>query len=213
MSQPQNKWLADPDVRKGLIEIATTIENAPESLVRKGLATPHWWMGRVKWSEFVQREQVAESLLNALALLQLNLPLHDLTRRVAGGDRKLYEKLFRSNTRSSNDREVTLEKGLNEVLQPLSDQATKIVGRALLLKGEPPGYQLPLRMILFFGWDFGLSDLSARELYRFLVEMTVIPSSYDPETLRKYRNRLRRIIDQTSSNRLPEGAEFTIQKI
>jgi len=213
MLQRENKWLADPEVRKGLGQIATTIENAPKSLVRKGFGRPHWWMAQTSWAEFFQKEHVSESLLNALALLQLNVPLQDLTTRVAEGDRKLYDRLFRLNAKSPKEREVRLEKALEEVLQPLNNQATKIVGRALLLKGEPPGYQLPLRMILFFGWDFGLCDLSVRELHQFLAEMTVVPDSYDPETLRKYRNRLRRIIERTSGHRLPEITEFTIQKI
>lgn len=211
-TQPQNKWLADPEVRKGLAQIASRIEKAPGSLIKKGLARPHWWMAQVTWTEFVQKELVSESILNALALLQLNLPLHDLTKRIAEGDSRLYEKLFRPNVKSAKDGEFRLENTVEGVLQPLGDYATKIVGRALLLKGEPPGYQLPLRMTLFFGWDFGLCDLSARELHRFLVEMNVVPISYDPETLRKYRNRLRRTIERTSRPRLAEAGELTTQK-
>lgn len=46
---------------------------------------------------------------------------------------------------------------------------------------------LRLRMALYFGWDFGLSDLSIHELHRFLVQLDPIRDSYDPETLRKYR--------------------------
>ena len=82
----------------------------------------------------------------------------------------------------------------DSVIGPLTDEATKIVGRALLLKGEPPGHQLPLRMILYFGWDFGLSDLSIRELHAFLLQMGIIADFYDTEALRKYRDRLRKFI-------------------
>jgi len=169
-------------------------------------------MPQVTWTEFVEKELVSESILNALALLQLNLPLHDLTKRVAEGDSKLYEKLFRPDAKSARDGEFRLEKTVEGVLQPLDDYATKIVGRALLLKGEPSGYQLPLRMMLFFGWDFGLCDLSVRELHRFLVEMNVVPISYEPETLRRYRDRLRRTIERTSRQRVAETPELTSHK-
>src|SRR5205809_2110161 len=38
---------------------------------------------------------------------------------------------------------------------------------------------------LFFGWSFGLCDLSNDELYAFLNELQIILGSFDPESLRK----------------------------
>lgn len=214
--QPQNKWLAYPEVRTALVKIEAKIEDTPESVLKKGFARPHWWMAQNSWSEFFEKEHVSESLLNALALLQLNLPLHDLTRRVADGDSALYMKLFRLSSKNPKDLDDRLEEVqesvLERVVQPLKDQATKIVGRALLHRGEPPGYQLPLRMILFFGWDFGLCDLSVRELHNFLVQMNVVPNSYDPETLRKYRDRLRKTIRGVPRRQLAHTTRSTIQE-
>jgi len=214
--QPANKWLADPEVRNAVAKIAVRIEHAPESILKKGFARPHWWMAQSSWSEFVEKEDISESLLNALSLLQLNLPLHALTKRVAEGDSTLYRKLFRLSSKNSKDMDDRLEdiqeSVLERVLQPLKDQATKIVGRALLHRGEPPGYQLPLRMVLFFGWDFGLCDLTVEELYNFVVQMNVVPDSYDPETLRKYRNRMRKIIQGASGHQLLETTRSTTQE-
>src|SRR6266478_620345 len=131
--QPQNKWLVYPEVRAALVKIEARVEHTPESVLRKGFARPHWWMAQNTWSEFLEKEHVSESLLNALALLQLNLPLHDLTRRVADGDSILYAKLFRLSSRNPKDLDDKLEKAqesvLEGVLQPLKDQGTKIVGR------------------------------------------------------------------------------------
>src|SRR5260370_25347100 len=135
------------------------------------------------------------SLLNVVSLLQLHMPLRDLTQRVADGDSDLYQKLFRA---ESQPGDFTFD----AVIRTLNDEATKIVGRALLREGEPPGHQLHLRMILYFGWDFGLSDLSIAELHAFLVRMSVIPDSYDPEALRKYRDRLRLFINTMSTKQL-----------
>jgi hypothetical protein len=214
--QPANKWLAYPEVREAVARIAVRLAHAPESILKKGFVRPHWWMAQNSWSEFLEKEHISESILNALALLQLNVPLHDLTRRVAEGDSTLYTKLFRLSAKNQREVDVRLEEiqesVLERVLQPLKDQATKIVGRALLQRGEPPGYQLLLRMILFFGWDFGLCDLSVRELHNFLVQMKVVPNSYDPETLRKYRNRLRSIIYGASHRQLAKTTRSTIQE-
>jgi len=205
--QSENEWLAYPEVREALAKIAARIDHTPESLLRKGFASPHWWMTENSWSEFLGKGHASESLLNAVALLQLNVPLHDLTQRVADGDPHLYVKLFRI-----GDPDVGSERILDTVVQPLSDQATRIVGRALLRKGEPPGYQLPLRMVLFFGWDFGLCDLSIRELHNFLVQMNIVPNFYDPETLRKYRDRLRSNIRRASRRQLSQTSRPTIQE-
>jgi hypothetical protein len=198
----ENKFLADPAVQKAVSEVAARIQNIPESLLKKGLARPHWWMTQKSWPEFLQKSHIAESILNAWSLLQLNTPLHDLTRRVANGDSDLYAKLFRSESK------LPQGSAFDSVIGPLTDEATKIVGRALLLKGDLPGHQLPLRMILYFGWDFGLSDLSIRELHAFLLQMGIIPDLYDTEALRKYRDRLRKFIRaNTVSRSLPPDSK------
>jgi hypothetical protein len=186
-----DRLLADRSVRQAIGEVAARIRNTPAPLLKKGLERPHWWMAQKSWQEFQKESHVAENMLNLLSLLQLNLPLRDLTQRVANGDSDLYAKLFRS---ESQPEDFTFD----AIIRPLDDEATKIVGRALLRKGEPPGHQLRLRMMLYFGWDFGLSDLSIPELHAFLVRMGVISDSYDPDALRKYRDRLRRFINTVS---------------
>lgn len=197
----ENKFLADPAVQQAVSEVAASFRSIPESLLKKGFERPHWWMTQKSWPEFLQKSHVAESILNAWSLLQLNTPLHDLTRRVANGDSDLYAKLFRS------ENKLPQGPAFDSVIGQLTDEATKIVGRALLLKGEIPGHQLPLRMILYFGWDFGLSDLSIRELHAFLLQMGIIPASYDTEALRKYRDRMRRFIKaNTVSRSLPSDS-------
>lgn len=209
-SKGENKWLADPEVRRAVADVAARVESTPESLLRKGFERPHWWMTENSWLEFLQKEHIAEDLLNAVALLQLKTPLHDLTQRVANGDAGLYTKLFRSENKGLRDGIVGLQES---VLRSLTDQATRIVGRALLLKGDPPGYQLRLRMTLFFGWDFGLRDLSIPELRAFLSQVQVIPNWYDSETLRKYRDRLRSFINRVSRRSLPEATGPGISKL
>lgn len=195
--QTDNKWLADPAVCQALSQLADKFESVPETLREKGVTRPHWWITQHSWSEFLQKPNASESLLNALALLQLQMPLRELTHRIAEGDARVCHKVF-----SSRNEVFTNSSVAEKLLQPFKDDATKIVGRALLRKGDPPGYQLPLRMILFFGWDFGLRDLSIPQLYRFLVEMDIIPESYEEQTLRKFRDRLRDLIQRTSRNRL-----------
>jgi hypothetical protein len=198
----ENKFLADPAVQQAVSEVAARIRSSPESLLKKGFERPHWWMTQKSWPEFLQKSHVAESMLNALSLLQLNTPLRDLTRRVADGDSDLYAKLFRS------ENKLPQGPAFDSVIGQLTDEATKIVGRALLLKGEIPGHQLPLRMILYFGWNFGLSDLSIRELHAFLLQMGIIPDFYDTEALRKYRDRLRKFIRaNTASRSLPPDSK------
>jgi len=198
----ENKFLADPAVQQAVSEVAARIRNSPELLLKKGFERPHWWMTQKSWPEFLQKSHVAESMLNALSLLQLNTPLHDLTRRVANGDSDLYAKLFRS------ENKLPQGSAFDSVIGSLSDEATKIVGRALLQKGDLPGHQLPLRMILYFGWDFGLADLSIPELHAFLLQMGIIPVSYDTEALRRYRDRLRKFIRaNTPSRSLPPDSK------
>lgn len=201
----ENKLLADPAVRQAIGEVATRVRNIPGPLLKKGFGGPHWWMTQKSWQEFVQESHVAESLLNMLSLVQLHMPLRDLTQRVADGDSDLYGKLFLSNNQAQLEGFT-----FDAVIRPLTDEATKIVGRALLLKGQPPGHQLSLRMMLFFGWEFGLSDLSIPELHAFLVRMDIIPANYDPEALRKYRDRMRRFINTVSSRQLPSPRPTSI---
>lgn len=187
----ENELFADPVTGPAVSEVIAAVQNAPEAVLMKGFAKPHWWMTQKSWTEFLGEADLVESMLNALSLLRLKTPLRELTRRVASGDSDLYIKLFQSENKHPGDLLST------KLLGKLTDQATKIVGTALLLKGDPAGYQLPLRMTLFFGWDFGLCDLSVRELHAFLVQMQIIRASHDPETLRKYRDRLRRMIEIT----------------
>lgn len=194
LNQRDNKWFADPEVRKAAAHVAARLHSAPQSLLTKGFERPHWWMMENSWEQFIRKGHIAESFLNALALLQTNMPLRDLVQQVGSGNLGLYAKLFRPKAAERYKEETTLD----SILEPLKDQATKIVGTALLIKGQPPGYQLHLRMVLFFGWEFGLRDLSIPELHRFLTETHVVPDSYDPETLRKYRNRLRETIEGKS---------------
>ncbi len=191
----EGDWLRSPDVRKATGEIAARIQNAPRALLRIGFDKPHWWMPYGSWPEVLRKERLVESLFNVLALLHFQIPLGELTRRISEGDPELSAKLFRS----FQDSRLAPE----SLLENFTDAATRIVGRALLLKGEPPGYQLRLRMVLFFGWDFGLCNLSVRELYTFLTQMDVVPSSYDLESLRKYRDRLRQLIGKAPVRLLP----------
>jgi len=203
----ENELLSDPEVREAVIEITARVQSIPHGLLEKGLDKPHWWMTYGSWPEFLQKERIAESFLNVLALLHFKIPLHELTQRVTDGDSGVSAKLFRFEGRSPEG----LYAGSQKVLENITDRATKIVGRALLFKEEPPGHQLHLRMVLFFGWDFGLSDLSTRELHAFLTEMQIIPSWYDPETLRKYRSRLLRLITREPKRLLPNFSSSTSQ--
>lgn len=193
------EFLVDPEVRRTLSELLVRLRNSPEALLGKGFEKPHWWMGHASWSEFLKTEPAAQSLrrepfaqcmFNILSLLHFQIPLEELTQRVTEGDPKLSARLFRFDAKALQESGATSEK----LLESINDRATKIVGRALLFKGEPPGYQLRLRMVLFFGWNFGLCDLSNDELYAFLNELQIIPGSYDPESLRKFRSRLLALI-------------------
>ncbi|HEU0048383.1 MAG TPA: hypothetical protein VFQ43_12355 [Nitrososphaera sp.] len=191
----KNDWLRAPDVRKATVEVAGRIQNAPRALLTVGFDKPHWWMPYSSWSEVLGKERLVESLFNVLALLHFQIPLRELTQRITEGDPELSARLFGSfqDSRPAPER----------LLENLSDAATRIVGRALLLKGEPPGYQLQLRMVLFFGWDFGLCNLSVKDLHTFLFQMDVVPSSYNPESLRRYRDRLRQLIRRAPAKLLP----------
>jgi len=146
------------------------------------------------WPELFKESEWAESVLNILSLLHLSVPLPELTQRVSDGDPALHEKLFR--TRRNFDDNGKSAKLLETVLRPVRDRATKIVARQLLLRGDPGGYLLSLRVVLYFGWDFGLSDLTITELHNFLVKMKLVQESYDPETLRKFRDRVRLQIEK-----------------
>ena len=199
VTQRENKWLADPAVRNAVGQIAARVQNAPEPLLQKGFQRPHWWMAHDSWSEALQKERMLISGLNALALLHFQIPLEVLKQRVAGGDPDLFSKLFRVDSKMLQNQAVSLSSLLNEV----SDEATRIIGNALLLRSEPARHQLEMRLILFFGWDFGLGDLSNDQLYSFLRETRIIPSSYDPESLRRYRNRLRQLMRKARSRQLP----------
>ena len=195
----ENDLLVDPIERRAVAEVGVRIQNAPPALLKKGFGKPHWWMAQSSWSEFLGKEHIVESILNAVALLQLRTPLSELTQRVADGDAHLFGKLFRFESKGLQEKGPSSER----ILRPLKDQATRIVGKALLLKGQPPGYHIHLRMVLFFGWDFGLCDLSVPELHAFLTQMHVIPNSYNPETLRKYRSRLLQLIRKVPQHLLP----------
>jgi hypothetical protein len=128
-----------------------------------------------------------------MSLLHFQISVDELTQRVADGDLNLYAKLFRF-----DNKELKVSSSISEkLLKNLDDRAMQVVGRALLLQGEPRGYQLPLRMVLFFGWDLGLAELSINELHAFLNEMEIIPAYYDPESLRKYRDRMRKLIKRS----------------
>lgn len=193
----ENELLADPVIGPAVREVAAAVQDVSQAVLMKGFARPHWWMAQESWAECLGEADIMESILNALSLLQLNTPLREVTRRVASGDSDLYNKLFQSGKKHTGDLIP------DRLLENLADQATKIVGRALLLKGDPSGHELPLRMVLFFGWDFGLRDLSVRELHAFLVETKIIRDAHDPETLRKYRDRLRRLIDGVTAQEIP----------
>ncbi len=197
-TQEENEWLADPEVRAAIAGVAAKVQGAPEALLRRGLDKPHWWMPEGSWPEFLQKGSIAESILNVLALLHFRIPLNELTQRFTDGDAKFSKKLSYSESRAPHDRQA----GVERVLGAVKDRATKIVGRKLLLRGEPPGHQLQLRMVLFFGWDFGLRDLTINELHSFMNQIQVIGSSHDPETLRRYRDRLRRLIRNASEGLL-----------
>lgn len=196
----ENEWFADPVIRSAISEVVAAIQNVPQVVLMTGFAKPHWWMTQESWAECRREADIVESILNALSLLQLKTPLREVTRRVASGESDLYNKLFQSENKHTGGFVP------DQLLEELTDQATKIVGRALLLKGDPPGHQLRLRMVLFFGWDFGLRDLSIPELHAFLVEMQIIRDS-DPETLRRYRNRLRKLINSVNTPKAFYGAQ------
>jgi len=198
VSQRENKWLADPEVREAVDEIATRIQSVTE-LLRKGFQKPHWWMAYDSWPEALVKERMLISCLNALALLHFQVPLEVLKQRVASADPDLFPKLFRVDSKMMQNQAEFLSSLLNE----LSDEATKIIGNALLLRNEPARHQLALRLMLFFGWDFGLGDLSNDELHSLLRETRIIPGSYDPESLRRYRNRLHHLIRKARVRLLP----------
>lgn len=185
----EDELLGAPEVREPLAEVTSRVRAAPKALLMKGLTEPHWWMARDTRSEGVQ-ERLTQSLLNALALLHFKTPLHALKEQVVGSDVRLFGHLFHIDTKVLEARHVPL--AIERIMKyvRVRDEATRIVGKALLLRKDPPGHQLPLRMALFFGWDFGLKDLSNDELYTFLIDMHIVPPNYDPETLRKYRNRM-----------------------
>src|SRR6266481_5181050 len=155
---------------------------------QKALRDPHWWMQYDSWRDFLKAESVVQSLLNILSFLHFQLPLAELTQRVADGE----PRLFRSEVKIPESNAIS-----KKFLAGLDDRAMQIVGQALLLKGEPQGYQLRLRMVLFFGWDFGIADLSNDELYSFLYDLKIISITHDPETLRRYRNRIRKMIEKS----------------
>ena len=187
----EDNWLIAPETREPLAEIMTRIRCTPEAVLRKGLDKPHWWMTQSSLPHVVQKKYFVENFLNVLAALHFKMPLRDMKQHVIRGDLHLLADLFHF------DRKVLQAPHL-DVLKDVTDEVTKILGNALLLRKDPPGHQSNLRMILFFGWDFGLRDLSNDELYAFLNEIHLVPSSYDPETLRKYRNRLRHLIRRVS---------------
>jgi hypothetical protein len=198
-----DSFIANPEVRRAMAEIAARFANAPPDLLKKGFAQPHWWMRYPSWSEFFKTQGIAQSLLNLLSFLHFQISLDELTQRVADGDLKLYSKVFRFVGKELKSSSETSEK----LLKSLDDRAMQVVGRALLFQGEPRGYQLRLRMVLFFGWDFGLVDLSNNELCTFLNEMQIIPASYDPESLRRYRNRMRALIKRSLRPALLEAPQ------
>lgn len=194
----ESAWLADPEVSDAMARLLGRLKGFPKDVFTKHFGRPHWWMTESSWVEFLQEQAWVGSVLNIVSLLHLNVSLPELTQRVSDGDFALNTRLFRRGRNAGEDaKSSTL---LETVLRPLKDRATRIVARQLLLRPDPPGYLLRLRMALYFGWDFGLSDLSIPELHRFLVQLDLIPNSYDPETLRKYRDRIRGLIDK---NRKP----------
>lgn len=203
----ENKWLANPEIRRVVAEIGARVQTAPEPLLKKGFDRPHWWMAQESWSEALQKERMVVSGLNALALLHFQIPLRVLKHRVASGDADLFGKLFRFDNKILQSQPTSL----NNILEEISDEATKIIGNALLLRGEPARHQMGLRLVLFFGWDFGLGDLSNDQLYSFLRDIRMIPSSYDPESLRRYRNRLRRLIRRAPQRLLPNASSTASQ--
>ncbi|PYP85986.1 MAG: hypothetical protein DMG65_19570 [Candidatus Angelobacter sp. Gp1-AA117] len=185
---------SNPEVCHAMAELGARGANVTPELLKMGFARPHWWMRYSSWSDLLKTERLGETFLNLWSLLHFQIPLAELTQRVTEGDHKLYAKLFRFEGNGVLEPN-TFPEG---ILKSFDDRATQIVGRALLLRGEPQGHQLRLRMTLFFGWDFGLADLSINELHGFLTEMQIIPKFYDPETLRKFRNRMRHQIKNSS---------------
>lgn len=203
-NEPELAWLSDEKVLRAVAKVVSRFKCVPKADLFKHFAKPHWWMMQDSWWEFLQDEGGRlESFLNVLAILHLNLPLPELTRQVPD-DPALHSKLFQNTSGGTSDNRSVKILETNLVL-PLKDRATKIVGRALLQRGDPPGYLLGLRMALFLGWDFGLSELSVQELHDFLVQLTIIRKYYDLENLRKYRDRLRRLIRSASNQSLPAG--------
>ena len=186
-------FFANPDVRRALTEIIARFAGTPTELLKKGFAQPHWWMPYPSWSEFFKAESAAQILLNLMSLLHFQISVDELTQRIADGDLNLYARLFRFDGKELKASSPISEK----LLRNLDDRAMQVVGRALLLQGEPRGHQLRLRMVLFFGWDLGLADLSISELHTFLNEMEIIPAFYDPESLRRYRDRMRYLIKRS----------------
>lgn len=204
-----DSFLANPDARRALVEIIARFASTPPDLLKKGFSQPHWWMPYLSWSEFLKREGIAQSILNLQSFLHFKISLDELTQRVTDGDLNLYAKLFRF-----GGKELKEPSGISEkLLKSLDDRAMQLVGRALLLQGEPRGYQLRLRMVLFFGWDLGLADLSIDELHTFLSEMEIIPASYDPESLRKYRDRMRNLIKRSFKPLVLEATQVEIPAV
>lgn len=197
-------WFDNPEVRQAFAQLTARIGDASDAALAKGFVDAHWWMVRGSWTDGLERRRLSESILNVVALLQLQTPLQDVVGRVSNGDSALFARVFTASVVRPGDEDELI---LNQVLGPLNDKGAKIVGRAFLLKGQPTGYQLRLRMALFFGWDFGLCDLTIPELHECLVQMDVVSANYDPETLRRFRDRLRRLIDRVKSGQTLEAAE------
>lgn len=198
-NEPETCWLADPKVCDAMARLLGRLKGLPKNVFTKHFAKPHWWMTQDSWAKFLQEQGWAQGFLNILSLLHFNVPLPELTQRISDGDFVLLKKLSRVHHDGSADRNSA--RILKKLLSPLGD-ATKIVGWPLLLRGNPPGHSLRLRLVLFFGWDFGLSELSIPELYDFLIQLNLIRPSYDPETLRRYRDRIRDLIDKSRNRQL-----------
>ncbi len=196
-SEPQTAWLADSAICDAFAKLLRKLKGIPRAAFKQGFSGRHWWMTNGSWSELLQESEWAESLLNVLSHLHLSVPLPEITQRVSDGDADLHDKLFR--TRRGPSDNGTSAKLLERVLRPVRDRATKIVARQLLLRGDPVGHLLSLRVLLYFGWDFGLSDLTISEMHNFLVQLKLVRDSYDPETLRKFRDRIRSQIEKSRS--------------
>lgn len=189
-----------------MAEILGRFASTPPELLKKGFAQPHWWMPYPSWSEFLKAESATQIFLNLMSLLHFQISADELTQRVADGDLNLYTRLFRF-----DGKELKASSSISEkLLKNLDDRAMQVVGRALLLQGEPRGYQLPLRMVLFFGWDLGLAELSINELHAFLSEMEIIPAFYDPESLRRYRDRMRKLIKRSLRPPILEASQVAV---